>query len=85
MEQHPHLFYRAKGYEKVDADTGRNFTWVQGSSLIRIEREKDNIKERAARAKHKTQKKQTLYDQFEEFAPHEDEEDPGEACMICHL
>lgn len=86
LEKHPDLFYRAKTYEKVDPKTEQKFAWVQGSTLIQIERDKEKIKERAAKANMVKGKKVKLYEQFDEFAVNvTDEEDPGEACLICHL
>ena len=86
LEEHPDLFSRAKTYEKVDNDTGRGFTWVQGSTLIRIEKEKDRIKERAEKGKNIIGGKKTLYEQFDEFSlPKDEDEGQDEACMICHL
>ncbi len=86
LENHPDLFYRSKGYEKVDPTTGRQFTWVQGSTLIRIERDKDKIKERADRARKTMGGKKTLYEQFEEFSTNRlEDDDPGDSCLICHL
>lgn len=85
LEQHPDLFARAKTYEKVDGETGRGFTWVQGSSLIRIEREKDKIKQRAMLKEELGKNKRTLFEQFDEFSSSTNEEDQGEACLICHL
>ena len=35
-EHHPDLFERAKQYESVDAETGRQFTWVQGTTLAKL-------------------------------------------------
>lgn len=35
-ENHPDLFKRAKQYEKVDPDTGKRFTWVQGMTLDEV-------------------------------------------------
>lgn len=38
-ERHPELFEKAKAYEKTDGE--RQYTWVQGRSLVDIERIKD--------------------------------------------
>ena len=87
LEKHPDLFYKAKAYEKVDSKTGKNFTWVQGATLADIERDREKIKDRAANSQKSTGEKKTLYEMFDEFAVErtQQEEDPGDACMICHL
>jgi 3'-phosphoadenosine 5'-phosphosulfate sulfotransferase (PAPS reductase)/FAD synthetase len=86
LENHPDLFYRAKAFEKVDPRTGQQFTWVQRGSLIRIEREKDKIKQRAADRDARKTQKTTLYEQFEELSQDKSEDsDADEACLICHL
>lgn len=86
LERHPDLFYRSKAYEKVDERTGQRFTWIQGSTLVTIEREKDKIKERAATVNRQDQNPTTLFEIFERFSKEKPgEDDPGDACLICHL
>ena len=86
LEHHPERFYQAKAFEKVDPRTGQEYTWNQRGSLIRIEREKDKIKQNAADRDARIKQKATLYEQFDEFASEKNEDpDIGEACMICHL
>jgi len=87
LEKHPDLFYKAKAYEKVDSNTGKNFTWVQGSTLADIERDREKIKERAAKPQNSAQDKKTLFEIFDSFSrnPIQTEEDPGDACLMCHL
>lgn len=86
LENHPDLFYRSKTYEKVDPQTGRRFTWVQGKTLADVEREKEEIKKRGIQVEKIVSSKKTLYEQFNEFSSRQTEdEDPGDACLVCHL
>ena len=86
LEKHPDLFYRAKAYEKVDPKTSQKFTWIAGLTLGDIERDKDKIKERAAQLQKAAQDRETLYELFEEFSANRSgDDDPGDACLICHL
>ena len=86
LEKHPDLFYRAKAYEKVDPKTSQKFTWIAGLTLGDIERDKDKIKERAAQLQKAAQDRKTLYELFEEFSVNKTgDDDPGDACLICHL
>ena len=50
-ENHPDLFERAKQYEKVDPETGKLFTWVQGMTLAQV-RERHEDKHSGAPARH---------------------------------
>lgn len=85
LEKHPELFYKAKAYEKFEEDTGKVFTWVDGRSLSDIERDKEKIKERAAFARNRNSKANTLFEMYSGFNKNKDFEDPGDSCMICHL
>lgn len=87
LEKHPDLFYRAKSYEKVEEKNGKSFTWVQGATLADVEREKEQIKARAKLAEERNGngKGHTLFEMYSEFSDQRDWEDPGDACLICHL
>ena len=72
-ENHPDLFKRAEAYEKVDASTGRAFTWVQGATLREVLAERD-----ASGASSKsTRPTPTWQEQVEVM--------DDEACLICTL
>lgn len=90
LENHPDLFYKAKMYEKVDPQSGRQFTWVAGKTLADIEKNKDEIKKRAAQAQEAEsgkKDKRTLFDLFDGFSSHHDieEDEPGDPCLVCEL
>lgn len=87
LENHPDLFYRAKAYEKEDPNTGKTFTWIPGKSLADVERDKEEIKRRAFESETSQERTRTLFEAFREFAKPEqrEDDDPGEACLICHL
>jgi 3'-phosphoadenosine 5'-phosphosulfate sulfotransferase (PAPS reductase)/FAD synthetase len=87
LEKHPDLFYKAKTYEKTDPASNQKFTWVQNTTLGEIERDKDKIKERIAKLQKPEHEKKRLYDLYEEFSTDRSqiEDDPGDACLICHL
>lgn len=76
-ENHPDLFEQAKQYEKVDPDTGRLFTWVQGMTLEEVLKQKNNILKIAA------EKSQSPKTTWQKQMVLEENEDP--ACLICTL
>ncbi|MEM1268482.1 MAG: phosphoadenosine phosphosulfate reductase family protein [Bacteroidota bacterium] len=88
MENHPHLFERAKAYEKINPDTGEAYTWSGTESLDELAQP-----ERIAEIKHRTEQRAarlrgrrggvTLLEQF--FDEVRDAEDDGVGCNICHL
>jgi 3'-phosphoadenosine 5'-phosphosulfate sulfotransferase (PAPS reductase)/FAD synthetase len=86
MERHPDLFEKAKEYEKRGyVGEGRNFTWVNGTSLEEMEARKDEIKEKheIKMQKAKAKKKgQNLTDVFKEVVNDDDGED---SCLVCDL
>lgn len=79
LENHEGLFKKAASFEKVDPDTGEEFTWVQGESLVQLA-----VPERIAQIKSQEQARRgndserPLMDVF-------GEEDSSGGCMICHL
>jgi 3'-phosphoadenosine 5'-phosphosulfate sulfotransferase (PAPS reductase)/FAD synthetase len=85
LEKHPELFYQAKAYEKVEAQTGQKFTWIGGITLGDIEREKETIRKRAARPQDAAPRSKTLFEIFGGPASVASEDTDGEACLICHL
>jgi 3'-phosphoadenosine 5'-phosphosulfate sulfotransferase (PAPS reductase)/FAD synthetase len=87
LEKHPELFYKAKAYEKIDPNSNQKFTWVQNTTLSELERDKEKIKERIAKLQKPEQEKKRLYELYEEFSSNttQVDDDPGDACLICHL
>lgn len=83
-EQHPDLWEKAKAYEKPE----KGFTWVQGESLLdlekpeRIEQIKEREKKRQARLKAR-RKPRNLAEAF--GGVDEDSFDDDTGCLICHL
>ena len=76
-ENHPDLFEQAKQYEKVDPDTGKLFTWVQGMTLDEVFEQRSMIKANTV------QKLKTPVLTWQEQVKLEDEDDG--ACLICTL
>ena len=76
-ENHPELFEQAKQYEKVDPDTGKHFTWVQGITLDDLYEKRDEIKERAAA------RVSSVNLTWQDRLMTEDDDD--DACLICTL
>ena len=76
-ENHPELFEQAKQYEKIDPDTGKHFTWVQGVTLDQLYEQKEQIKEKAA--KKTTSIPLSWQDRLMI------EEDDDDTCLICTL
>ena len=76
-DNHPDLFKRAKGYEKVDPETGKRFTWVRGMSLDEVQDRRSEIEQSAsAKAKHSAER-------WQESILADDPDD--QACLICTL
>lgn len=86
-ERHPDLYEKAKSFEKVDSETGRQYNWSQSESLIQLERPERmaEIKiahEKAMEREKSRSQKRRLSEVFEEVL---DDEDDDQACLICHL
>jgi len=87
LENHEEKFDKAQAYEKIDADSGKTFTWIQGMPLSEL-RKPDNvaaIKARYEKAQSRKQASRTDRRLIELFAgmPQNEEERP--ACFICQL
>ncbi|MCL6442972.1 MAG: phosphoadenosine phosphosulfate reductase family protein [Alicyclobacillus sp.] len=84
MEHHPDLFEKAKEYEKIDAVTGRRFTWSHRESLEELQRpeRKAEILRKATRQgldKEAKSASRTLGDLIDL----DDDDELG--CLVCHL
>ena len=87
MENHPDLFELAKGYEKLNKETGERYTWSQGESLVELsgaERAK-TIKENYAKAMEQKKFDQPNRSLIEIFCDVLDDEDDNQPCLICEL
>jgi len=86
-EKHPDLFELAKGYEKIDPETGERYTWSQSESLVDLERPErvQEIKRNHAKVLAKEQAVQPNRPLVEILAEAHDDEDDGQGCLICHL
>lgn len=88
LENHPDLFYRAKTYEKPASTPNQpGFTWIPAQSLVHIERNKDEIRRRAALAEAAAneKKKRTLFELFAQEYQISEAEVDERACLICDL
>jgi len=77
-EHHHDLFMKASSYEKVDAKTGKHFTWREGESLLDLLNHSDAIREEnKKRQNNKTNSKKgiKLSDTLKDFEP----------CIICSV
>ena len=86
LEQHPNLFEKAKGYEKIDPANGVEYTWVERESLTHLSTPERvaEIKERhrkALEAEQKRQPNRPLMDVLREIYEDESNEQP---CFFCH-
>ena len=88
-ENHPELYEKAKEYEKVDPDTGEQFTWDSTESLDELEdpERMEEIKERAEKRKQRLKEQRSDKRLMEQFFEDEarDLEDSGKGCNICHV
>ncbi len=88
LENHPDLFYRAKTYEKpAPSPSEHGFTWIAGLSLVQIERQKHEIKHRAALAESAAneKKKRTLFELFAYESELSENESSERPCLMCDL
>ena len=76
-DTHPDLFEKAKRYEKVDPDTGKRFTWIQGMSLDELENRRVEIEQNTRKKKRNEVKSWQ--------ASLIDDESDDQACLICTL
>ena len=87
-ETHPDLFEAAKAYERPYEESGNTFTWSRRESLAELERPERMAaikKEHAARVASRTRNPDGLT--LAEVYRRRDvqDEDPSDACLICHL
>ena len=78
-ENHPDLFEKAKQYERPDPDSGRLFTWIPGTTLQDLHRDKERIKQSTQRSTDAT-----VALSWQEQVKQADEDDDA-ACLICTL
>lgn len=85
LENHPDLFKKAMGYERINPETGERYTWASRESLAELsdERRIAEIKAEHQRQKEIQQKRarpnQSLSQVFG------DNNDDVDGCLICHL
>lgn len=88
LENHPHLYERAKAYEKTDLEGDKHFTWLDAESLEELAAP-DRIAEIKSHAKRREEYLRqnrtnvTLMEQF--FDEVRDLENSSTGCNICHL
>ena len=76
-ENHPDLFEQARAYEKVEARTGRTFTWVKGTTLGELLAHKKE-KARSDKIKGPLRTRNRIWQE-------EVDATNDEACLICTL
>jgi hypothetical protein len=84
LEKHPDLYWKAAAFEKLDAKTGKHFTWVQGESLKELakpERVEAIKKEHKNRSCDNGQKLKDAL--LKDVLSMNDGDSDG--CAICHL
>jgi 3'-phosphoadenosine 5'-phosphosulfate sulfotransferase (PAPS reductase)/FAD synthetase len=86
LENHPALFEEAKAYEKTETPTGQRYTWSQSESLDELAGRKSKIKAdyQATLARlAKMAKNKRLIEVYADA--HDQEDDLGDACLMCDL
>ena len=76
-ERHPDLFKQAQQYEKVDPETGKRFTWVQGMTLEEVYERRNEIL--AGNTSQRDAPKLTWQERVQ--SDYQDDE----TCLICTL
>lgn len=78
LRRHPDLFEKAKEYEKIDAKSGKGYTWVEGMTLSEIAERADEITEKAITIRKPGDRRT-----WQEILAEEGEDDGG--CLACSL
>ena len=76
-DNHPDLFERAKAYEKVDPESGKRFTWVQGMTLEEVKGRREEV------GQYTNNKRIRGTANWQQSILSDDAEDA--ACLICTL
>lgn len=82
LKHHPDLFELAKGYEKVDPDTGERYTWQHGESLDELQ-QPARLEQIALHDREKNRRTPTTLMGILGSGPDDDDDD--DACLICQL
>ena len=82
LENHPDLFEKAAGFEKIDRITGERFTWSPGESLEELA-QPERIAEIKRRYAKRTARRQGT--QGERLLDILTEDPGGPSCLVCHL
>ncbi len=93
LREHPDLFESAKGYERIDTETGERYTWAQNESLAelaqpeRLFQIETNARKREANQKKAPKSNQPLVKVLSPDTEDDDDDlDSDErACLICEL
>jgi len=84
-QEHPDLFAEAVRYEEEHRD-GRNYTWIQGETLLELLERKDEIIAEHEKSMAKEQNKSTSNRPLAEVLSSVlDEEDDELPCLVCHV
>lgn len=78
LRRHPHLFEKAKKYEKTGGKDGKGYTWIEGMPLSDLEKRADEIAEKAI-----LMKKPGDTRTWQEILAEEGEDDGS--CLACTL
>ena len=86
-ETHPDLYEKAKEYERPFEGSGKTFTWSERESLTELEKPErvKAIKEEHERRRLAREKRAEDLTLAEVFARADEDEDEGDACLICTL
>lgn len=87
LETHPNFFNKAQAYEKISADSGKTFTWIQDMPLSELRKPekigiiKKNHAERLLKEKERRGNRRLL----ETLTDMDFDDDSPKACLICQL
>jgi hypothetical protein len=87
LETHPDQFEQAQRYEKLSADPGKTFTWVQRMPLSELRKPEnvEAIKRRHAEIDRRRKASRGNKTLVQVLTGMEDEDDGPKACLICQL
>ncbi|SDK78412.1 Phosphoadenosine phosphosulfate reductase family protein [Maridesulfovibrio ferrireducens] len=78
-EHHPGLFKQAMAFEKIDPETGKKYTWVEGETLKELLARKDEILAKKPEHNPNISWQEAIIEDID------NDEYDDQACMICSL
>lgn len=82
---HPDLFEKAKAFEKIDPETGRQYTWNEGESLDELAQRSDAIMQDYEKRKAREANAFKGHQKLKDIWGYDSDDGENLSCNICHL